>query len=467
MGPGAGERGGEIVFDGSPAELRALGHADRAPCRVARCRRGDRRPATRTAARRRRRHGARRYGAQPERRRRRDPAAPLVCVTGVSGSGKSTLVQDVLYAALLQAKGKPTDTPARTRALLGADLIDDVVMVDQTPIGRTTRSNPASYVGAFDAIRKRFARAPLARERGYTAGTFSFNSGNGRCPDLRRQRLRARRDAVPLGRVPALPGLRRQALPPRSSRCASQAMTNAARDIADVLEMTVTEALAFFADAAVLARLEAARRRRPRLPEARPAGADAVGRRGAAPEARRPSRRPHFSTVGRGCASAEYFINFGACRPQAVPVRRADHRPALRRRREAARARSKLLGRGPFAARDRAQPRRDPRRRLDHRPRPRGRRRRRPSARGRHAGRAWPAPPRTPGARSLEALRRWPSAAAVLRARRALVPPIAPSPVRARRGGRPRPRFDRRAPRARAQPARHRRRDPARRHSRC
>ena len=63
----------------------------------------------------------------------------------------------------------------------GAELIDDVVLVDQTPIGRTTRSNPASYVGAFDAIRKRFAAAPLAKERGYTQGTFSFNAGTGRC----------------------------------------------------------------------------------------------------------------------------------------------------------------------------------------------------------------------------------------------------------------------------------------------
>ena len=100
----------------------------------------------------------------------------------MSGSGKSTLVQDVLHAALAKAKGKPTEAPGAHRELRGAALVEDVVLVDQSPIGRTTRSNPASYVGAFDAIRKLFARAPLARERGYTAGTFSFNSGNGRCP---------------------------------------------------------------------------------------------------------------------------------------------------------------------------------------------------------------------------------------------------------------------------------------------
>ena len=110
------------------------------------------------------------------------PLNRLVCITGVSGSGKSTLVQDVLHAALLRAKGKPTEAPGAHRALRGTELIDDVVLVDQTPIGRTTRSNPASYVGAFDAIRKRFAGAPLAKERGYTQGTFSFNAGTGRCP---------------------------------------------------------------------------------------------------------------------------------------------------------------------------------------------------------------------------------------------------------------------------------------------
>ena len=110
------------------------------------------------------------------------PLNRLVCITGVSGSGKSTLVQDVLYAALLKHKGKPTEAPGAHRAVVGHELIGEVVMVDQTPIGRTTRSNPASYVGAFDAIRQIFAKEPLAKERGYTPGTFSFNSGNGRCP---------------------------------------------------------------------------------------------------------------------------------------------------------------------------------------------------------------------------------------------------------------------------------------------
>jgi excinuclease ABC subunit A len=92
----------------------------------------------------------------------RIPLNRLVCVTGVSGSGKSTLVQDVLYAALLKHKGKPTDAPGAHVALHGHELITDAVLVDQSPIGRTTRSNPASYVGAFDAIRKVYVRQPLA-----------------------------------------------------------------------------------------------------------------------------------------------------------------------------------------------------------------------------------------------------------------------------------------------------------------
>ena len=110
------------------------------------------------------------------------PLNQLVCLTGVSGSGKSTLMRDVLYAGLCRHKGKGGESPGSHQALLGHQLIDDVVLVDQSPIGKTTRSIPATYVGAFDAIRKLFVGHPEAIARGYTAGTFSFNSGKGRCP---------------------------------------------------------------------------------------------------------------------------------------------------------------------------------------------------------------------------------------------------------------------------------------------
>ena len=110
------------------------------------------------------------------------PLHELIVVTGVSGSGKSTLIQDVLFNALTKLKGNPKAPPGEHREILGVEYIDDVVSVDQAPIGRTTRSNPASFVGALDGIRKLFAAEPAARERGYTPGTFSFNSGNGRCP---------------------------------------------------------------------------------------------------------------------------------------------------------------------------------------------------------------------------------------------------------------------------------------------
>ncbi|HEX7217582.1 MAG TPA: excinuclease ABC subunit UvrA, partial [Burkholderiales bacterium] len=178
MGPGPGERGGEITFFGSPEQLRTQSTitADYLSGRKA---------AAEPHAPQKPREFIEVLGACEHNLKNVDVRIPLerlVCVTGVSGSGKSTLVQDVLYPALLKTKGKPTEAPGAHRALRGAGRVNGVVMVDQSPIGKTTRSNPASYVGAFDEIRQLFAKAPLSKQRTYTAGTFSFNSGNGRCP---------------------------------------------------------------------------------------------------------------------------------------------------------------------------------------------------------------------------------------------------------------------------------------------
>ena len=180
VGPGPGERGGQIVFDGPPNTLRDAATLT-GDYLSGRKKVESPRPMPVAA------NTPRLLLEGVTAHNLRDvsveiPLGRLVCLTGVSGSGKSTLVQDVLYPALLKLQGKPSEAPGPFRALLGAEQIADVVMVDQAPIGKTARSNPASYVGAFDAIRKLFAQAPIAKERAYTAGTFSFNSGDGRCP---------------------------------------------------------------------------------------------------------------------------------------------------------------------------------------------------------------------------------------------------------------------------------------------
>ena len=110
----------------------------------------------------------------------------------------------MLHPALLKYQGRPSEAPGEFDGLRGADLIDDVVMVDQTSIGRTTRSNPASYVGAFDTIRELFAAEPAAQERSTPPGHVQFQLRYRALRQLRRQRVRARRDAVSLGCIPAL-----------------------------------------------------------------------------------------------------------------------------------------------------------------------------------------------------------------------------------------------------------------------
>ncbi|MDR6858189.1 excinuclease ABC subunit UvrA [Variovorax guangxiensis] len=180
MGPGPGARGGQIVFDGDTGALR---HADTLTGQYLGGRKqigmGFKRMVSDNTARLIlegvREHNLRDITVE-------FPLARLVCVTGVSGSGKSTLIQDVLAPALMRHFGRSTESPGAHDRLLGADHLSDVVFVDQSPIGKTARSNPASYVGAWDAIREIFATATLSRQRGYTASKFSFNSGDGRCP---------------------------------------------------------------------------------------------------------------------------------------------------------------------------------------------------------------------------------------------------------------------------------------------
>ena len=276
MGPGAGERGGEIVFFGSPKEIRKHARSltgDYLSGRKTVIAASDRAAANRTAANTKKASSlttqpgevvaeavSNRWlelrGAREHNLKNIDVRIPLkrlACVTGVSGSGKSTLVEDVLYPALLKYRGKPTEAPGEFDGLRGAELIDDVVMVDQTPVGRTTRSNPASYVGAFDVIRALFATEPASQERKYTPGTFSFNSGNGRCPTcsgngFEHVEMQFLSDVYL--RCPDCNGKRYRDEVLDIKR---EGANGRRGSIADVLDMTVTEAIAFFADSKELA----------------------------------------------------------------------------------------------------------------------------------------------------------------------------------------------------------------------
>ncbi len=255
IGPGPGEHGGRIVFDGPAAALREARGSLTADYLFHR-RRVEIPPGAPNGA---AAGKLRLEGAAEHNLKNIDvdiPLGRLVCVAGVSGSGKSTLVHDVLYPALRRAQGKPTENPGRFRDLQGIGLIEDVVMVDQSRIGRTTRSNPASYVGAFDAIRTLFAKLPQARERKYTAGTFSFNAGNGRCPGcggngFEHVEMQFLSDVYL--RCPDCNGRRYRA---EILECKLTRGNLPPMSIADVLDLTVSEALtAFAADAEVCTRL--------------------------------------------------------------------------------------------------------------------------------------------------------------------------------------------------------------------
>ncbi|MEL4179626.1 excinuclease ABC subunit UvrA [Roseateles sp. PN1] len=245
MGPGPGERGGQIVFDGTPESIRS---ADTLTGAYLGARKhvgmGLKRPVDASTPKLIiegvREHNLRNVTVE-------FPLQRMVVVTGVSGSGKSTLMQDVLYPALARHFGQQTETPGQHDRLLGADWLSDAVFVDQSPIGKTARSNPASYVGAFDEIRKLFANAPMSAERSYTAGMFSFNAGDGRCPTcggsgFEHVEMQFLSDVYL--RCPDCDGRRFRA----EMLDVKLALHGRELSVADVLELTVSEAVALFKD---------------------------------------------------------------------------------------------------------------------------------------------------------------------------------------------------------------------------
>ncbi|MGQ9589785.1 MAG: excinuclease ABC subunit UvrA, partial [Planctomycetota bacterium] len=182
LGPGSGADGGRVVAQGTPEEVAArpesltgayLSGARRMPVPAAR-----RKPDPRRALRVR--------GASANNLKDLDvdiPTDVLAVISGVSGSGKSTLLEDVVWKSYRAHRGEGADGEIRARSVEGFDLVDEVVFVDQSPIGRTPRGNPATYVGVFDRIRELFAATPDARAMGFTRRHFSFNVEGGRCPE--------------------------------------------------------------------------------------------------------------------------------------------------------------------------------------------------------------------------------------------------------------------------------------------
>ena len=248
MGPGAGEHGGSIVAQGTPAEI----------CANRQSLTGDYLSGRRSIA------APKKYRApDPERMLQIRgasgnnlkqvaldlPVGLLVCISGVSGSGKSTLINDTLYHAVAQHLYGSHTEPAPFAEIAGLEFFDKVIAVDQSPIGRTPRSNPATYTGLFTPIRELFAGVPQARERGYGPGRFSFNVKGGRCESCQG-------DGVIKVEMHFLPDLYVPCDVCHSMRYNRETLEvqYKGRNIYQILEMTVEQAHEFFAPVPVIAR---------------------------------------------------------------------------------------------------------------------------------------------------------------------------------------------------------------------
>jgi excinuclease ABC subunit A len=238
LGPGAGEHGGRIVAQGTAAEVEAVPESLTGQF-LAGARTIEPPPRRRTPS-----GYIEILGASQHNLRDIDvhvPLGVLTCVTGVSGSGKSTLVNDVLYKAVANRLHRARRRPGAHRAIHGLEQLDKIIAVDQSPIGRTPRSNPATYTGLFDVIRDLFSKTQEARARGYKPGRFSFNVKGGRCEVCRGDgQIKIEMHFLPDVYVPC-----EQCHGKRYNRETLEVRFKG-KSIADVLDMPVEEALDFF-----------------------------------------------------------------------------------------------------------------------------------------------------------------------------------------------------------------------------